>query len=165
MLLQVASNLSQSARSGSEGIVISSTGSRPASDCVEDPKTNKAAPLQDFSLQESLLKRNYWDTKFSIGKDAIFWCTPVQKGDQLISTWVLIRNNSRITLVLNRRRASEQWRMRQGPGARDSASSPAGFAFLDNVTTIFVASEDSRTGSNNTRRAVSAVINPHYFGR
>jgi hypothetical protein len=161
VLLQVASNLSQSARSGSEGIVISSPGSRPASDCVEDPKTNKAVPLQDFSLQGCLLKRNYWDTKFSIGKDAIFGCTPVRKGDQLISTWVLIRKNSRLIGG----RASEQRRMRQGPGARDSASSAACPAFLDNVTTIFVASDDSRTGSNNTRRAVSAVINPHYFGR
>jgi hypothetical protein len=63
--LQVASNLSQSARSGSDGIVISSPGSRPVERRVEDPKTNKAVALQDFSLRESLLKRSYWDTKFS----------------------------------------------------------------------------------------------------
>lgn len=61
------------------------------------PENEQAVALQDFSLQESLLKRSYWDTKFTIGKDGIFSSTPVGKEDQLISTWVLIRNNSRIT--------------------------------------------------------------------
>ena len=69
--LRVASNLSQSARSGSDWIVISSPGSRPASDASRT-RNEQAVAQQDFSLQESLLKRSYWDTKFSIGKDSIF---------------------------------------------------------------------------------------------
>jgi hypothetical protein len=92
----VASNLSYSARSGSEGIVISSHGPNLRA-TRRGPKTNKAVALQDFSLQESLLKRSYWDTNFSIRKGAIFLCAPIRNEDQLISTVVLIRNNSRIT--------------------------------------------------------------------
>ena len=52
---------------------------------------------QSGRLQESLLKRSYWDTKFSIGKDVIVFEYAVRKEDHLISAWVLIRNDSRIT--------------------------------------------------------------------
>ena len=37
-----------------------------------NPKTNKAVAPQDISLLKPLLKRIYWDKKFSMGKDAIF---------------------------------------------------------------------------------------------
>jgi hypothetical protein len=66
-----------------------------------DPKTNKAVALQDFSLQKPLLKRSYWDTKFSMGKDVIFVyaCSKRRPADL---TWVLIRNDgghSETTLI------------------------------------------------------------------
>src|SRR6185437_8724244 len=54
-------------------------------------------PSKSGRLQESFLKRSYLGTKFSIGKDVIVLSTPVRKEDHLISTWVLIRNDSRIT--------------------------------------------------------------------
>jgi hypothetical protein len=78
--LRVASNLSQSARSGSDWIVISPRGYLRAT--RRGSKNEQAVALPDFSLQESLLKRSYWDTKFTIGKGVIFLSTPVRKEDQ-----------------------------------------------------------------------------------
>jgi hypothetical protein len=68
--LRLASNLSPSARSGSEGIAISSPGSRPASD-ASGPANEQSACAARFLVTEPLLKQSYWDTKFSMGKDAI----------------------------------------------------------------------------------------------
>ena len=89
--LRLASNLSPSARSGSEGIAISLPGPDLRA-TRRNPKTNKAVALQDFSLQKPLLKRSYWDTKFSMGKDAIF-VYACSKGRPADLTWVLIRND------------------------------------------------------------------------
>jgi hypothetical protein len=52
---------------------------------------------QSGRLQESLEAELFWKQNSVLGRDVIVLSTPIRKGDHLISTWVRIRNDSRIT--------------------------------------------------------------------
>ena len=69
--LRLASNLSPSARSGSEGIAISSPGSRPASDASE-PENEQSGCAARFLVTETPFEANLLGHKIQYGEGRHF---------------------------------------------------------------------------------------------